>query len=748
MGSQQLNNNNNTQPPPPLRHFSLSSLSSQINKWGSTSRSTSPVKKRLLSPSPPSSSSMSKKRKKKQVELQCQDSTTVEKEEDEADDYIPWYKKYEPASLDEVVVHKQKLKDVKDVFESMLHSHISNDDADGYPRILLLTGPSGSSKSTLIKQLAKELIPKYRNTNGLNSSGTISLMGKTRKPMEDVETNDIIEYSNDLLLNGMKTMDAFREFLNQCKYKCGNNLSVILIEDLPNVFHAETRYIFQKSLLEWLYSSDIKLPPLVICLTECEIERDNSYSSFTTSSFNIDSTFTAETVLGREILSHPRLKRIKFNSINRTLMKSHLMKLCEVNKELLIKNDKWKDRIRFIKDLISSNSTTGTGGNGDIRSGIASLEMWARSKSKTDDTSLLIDSTRESSISYFHGIGRIIYGSKDYKDDNEMINDLILNMKGMVGNDTFKLGLLENYGTFNKNKFDIKLASEIINSLSEGDTMNDVELFEYTLRKIRFEFHKMKKNDDSSYHHGKANFPREWKIRRLMNEFKIESEDFINVSLYKYNEVHQMNDIIYQYGYYGPFIRRIRNYKKKVLMHCLKNNGSSEMIKNMMDTLSVDDNIDLLRRIGGDIKVIDTEHYLISEDDTESQTRKSLDYLLRQRDYKLQKLIHMKEHNELKASHDGVDTRDDDTDRIDEKEKEEEEELLLNDRIEDSDSDETDIEVDFHRSNNAADDDADDDDDDESFYEMLSQKAPRTNHTSNIQHINDESLSDSDIENL
>ncbi|ODV62418.1 Rad24p ASCRUDRAFT_74800, partial [Ascoidea rubescens DSM 1968] len=64
-------------------------------------------------------------------------------------------------------------------------------------------------------------------------------------------------------------MKSFPEFLNSIKYRVNNNLSVILIEDLPNIFHKQTREIFQNSLIQWLnIDSNQNLPPIIISISE------------------------------------------------------------------------------------------------------------------------------------------------------------------------------------------------------------------------------------------------------------------------------------------------------------------------------------------------------------------------------------------------------------------------------------------------------------------------------------------------
>lgn len=673
----------------------LSSLSSQISKWN-TSRSNSPVKKVV-------------NQKNRQTNQSQQsnpatllDATTNQDNVDEI--YRPWYDKYSPTSLEDVAMHKRKLKDVAEELESMINGHSPN-------RILLLTGPSGSSKSTVIKQLSKKLIPFYRNEI---NSGLTSL---------NLEKPEYIEYQNDTVLNDVSTIDHFKHFLNQAKYKISSNLSLILIEDLPNVFHLETRIAFRRALLEWLYDSDVQLPPLVISLTECEIENDQANFK----SFNIDTTFTAETVLGKEILSHSGLKRIKFNPINATLMKCHLTNICLQNKNILVNNGKWPLRDVFIRELSLSS--------GDLRSAISTLEFWS-----TSNVDILMF-TRKEAISYFHGIGKIIHGSREIADDNEMINNLFLTSKDLLLNDNFKLGLLENYGIANKGKFLLEDAVQITDGLSQSDILkNNIESVEYAARKVRYISGNRNIQDSL---HGKASFPREWKIRKLQDEFKLRSEDFTNISIYKYRQPQLLKNIALYDGFYAPKIRKQRNYKKKALEFYLTgllehDEKRLQILDSNKETFEVDESIDIYERIGNDINFISGEEKIVATEGEEENgiTKRSIDYIRMKKDQNLQRLIETYNQDDFYESY---------MDKIDKQ-------MFENDPIldDDDDDDESDCETneDIHligeiksKTGNSSILDEDD-----SILEYLSQKPPR--FTKEKLPFTSESLSDSDLENL
>ncbi|CCK71248.1 Rad24p KNAG_0G01910 [Huiozyma naganishii CBS 8797] len=525
---------------------------------------------------------------------------------------LPWYEKHAPLVMSDVAIHQRKLKDVETVLQDMLSSGCEG------TRLLLLTGPSGSSKSTIAKVLANRLV---RNERELLCAATKSEFALNKRA--------IVEYENSLSLTDLGQMSQFKEFLKSCKYCVGpSNLSVILVEDLPNVFHAETRRLFQRAIEEWLYSPDTRLPPLVICLTECEIETDSN--AMNQQNFSVDTSFTAQTVFTSHILNHPRLKQIKFNPINKTLMRRTLGNICMRERDTLQRNGKWAYRNKYIGKLAEEM--------GDLRAAIATLEFWCGTKSNRID---LIP--KKKSVSYFHAIGKVIHGSQDTVDDEVMVTELIDTTRGTVSNDTFKLGLLENYSSHNSGELSLRSALDISNALSLSDCMRSTpESLEYSIRKVRGTLRRAR---DTGRRHSTLTFPREWKYVRNMKLFRIESDDYINVSFYKYGRPVLYKDIVAELGYYGPLIRKQQSYKKKSMMcyvDSLPPTQRDAVLLKSKSICQVDDAVDVTGRLGGDIRVVGaeakTEYEMSSVDDHELSLERSVAKLMMAKQGKLRRL--------------------------------------------------------------------------------------------------------------
>lgn len=368
-------------------------------------------------------------------------ATSAPQKRPRPDTSLQWIDKYEPTRVEDLCLNPRKLREVSDVLESMIAGKLGC-------RLLVLSGPAGSSKSTSVKLLAK----KHLQERSARTGGSMS-----------TSANSIIEYF-DSKIEDTYQKDQFRDFMDGCKFLVGNNLSVILIEDLPNIFYNETLYEFRDCLRNWVFSdANLHLPPVVLCLLE--IERNQSGEPGQKAYYNIENNLTVETLLGRDFFNlgaaQGTIKRIKFLPIAKTFMKKTLNKI--ISKELQVFGSaKKKDLDEFLNGIIET---------GDIRSLICNLQFWSM-------YGLHSPSDRENQISLFHAVGKVIHSSSKFAGLDEQQSDA-LSIK-MVADaysnfSLLHLTLLENYQIVNGADYDVNIAAQVVDSLSINDTLEGVE---------------------------------------------------------------------------------------------------------------------------------------------------------------------------------------------------------------------------------------------------------------------------------
>ena len=401
---------------------------------------------------------------------------------------LQWTEKYRPTSSSQVCINPRKAKEIRDALGSMINGELR-------VRFLALTGPSGSSKSTLVKCLSKELV-----------GGKI---GKRQSAQDFLETADleVVEYLESELLN-IPQPDHFSDFLDGCRYRVGLNLAVILIEELPNVFHPKTLESFRRSLALWIYSS-AELPPLVLCLTEVEIQSEDRNKSF----YNIENNLTLETLLGSELLrttiASGLVQRIKVLPVAKTFLKKTLGHI--VASEKLRIPPSLTDQV--FQPMYES---------GDIRSLICNLQFWAMLPLFMKVSALV----RENHISLFHAIGKVIHSSSKFAGLDEDTNDYLSIQEVFDGYNNIgllHLALLENYAVYNDLQFDISVAAKIVDKLSLNDTFPE-SIQDFGLRAVRSELRSVGETPGKTQ---PMKFPRHFKMLREANKVQRDILDYV-----------------------------------------------------------------------------------------------------------------------------------------------------------------------------------------------------------------------------
>lgn len=392
-----------------------------------------------------------------------------------------WIEKYTPLEPKDICINPRKLNEVSHTLKLMISG-------DSLFKLLVVTGPSGCSKSTTIKLLSETLVADYKRAIFPNISDN-SFAG-----------NGWVEYLETSSPHSLQSL-SFQEFLSDAKYRTGANLSVIIIEELPNIFHLQTLENFRNGLKQWLHIES-PLPPLVLCITEVEVQQELLSKIY----FDVNSSITAETLLGPQILGlKSSVKQIKFGPIAYTFMKKTLTNIVMKEKDVF-REIPSEPLQKFIGNLISS---------GDIRSAVCNLQIWAKRFSNINFYSF----SKESHLNLFHALGKVIYSSSKYKslDDDEKnylsVNEVLESYNNVS---LLNLSILENFASYNSSDFDLEIASSIIDSLSIGDVLGELdEGRQYGIRSVR---RYMSLIPHRGAQKGSFNFPRHFKMLKAFND--------------------------------------------------------------------------------------------------------------------------------------------------------------------------------------------------------------------------------------
>lgn len=446
-------------------------------------------------------------------------------EQNHRGDQVSWIEKYGPRTSLEICINPRKLKELREILEPMVNGSLAC-------RLVMVTGPAGCGKSTVVKCLGNELVERREGT-----SGSFKHPGRSH---EGVFPNVIEYFDSDL--QDVSHVGHFSEFLDACRYRVGSNLAVIVVEELPNVFHQETLLNFRNCIKSWLYSPGI-LPPLVICLTEVEIEGESAHKGY----YNIENSLTAETLLGRDLLTQGVragvVKRVKFLPIAKTFMKKTISKIIQ------------KEKVRIPQDkqeLVFASLYE----SGDIRALLSNLQFWSRTGFL--DASV---SGKENQISLFHAVGKVVHSSAKYADMDEDASDsfsirAVLDSYSNFG--LLHLALLENYQIYGGLQYDINVAANLVESLSISDTLGSLEeSHEYGIRAVRHQLRNVGENRGRTQ---PMKFPRHFKMLKAANKVKREVGSY---SRYIGNCRISFDDVNLLDGYFVPTIYNSFSYKLK-----------------------------------------------------------------------------------------------------------------------------------------------------------------------------------------
>ncbi|KIL95151.1 hypothetical protein FAVG1_02083 [Fusarium avenaceum] len=348
------------------------------------------------------------------------------------DDTRPWSERFGPRNLDELVVHKKKVSDVRRWLEDVIAGRMRQ-------RLLILKGAAGSGKTTTMRLLTGDMgceLLEWRNPAGSSGLGFVSA---------SAQFQEFLGRGGKFGALDTDSPETSTQSSSQVARK-SDSKRVILIEEFPNTFSKSSTALtsFRNTISQYLADNTPSLStfgkpsqqepvtPVVMVISETHL---------TTTSASADS-FTAHRLLGPEILQHPGVGMIEFNAIAPSL----LLKALElvVQKEARKSGRRKTPGPQVLKQL---------GEIGDIRNAVSSLEFlclkgdegdWGNKVVFTKQTkgvkdgikltqgeeeSLELISQREASLGIFHAIGKVVYNKRD---DTAPRNDTVENLPSFL----------------------------------------------------------------------------------------------------------------------------------------------------------------------------------------------------------------------------------------------------------------------------------------------------------------------------
>ncbi|KAL8868464.1 MAG: hypothetical protein Q9174_004975, partial [Haloplaca sp. 1 TL-2023] len=335
------------------------------------------------------------------------------------DDSRPWADRYGPTSIEELAVHKKKVVDVRDGLQKVLEGRSKK-------RLLILKGASGVGKTATLSTLALDMgFEVMEWTNPAVSDFSTGNYVSTFSQFED-----FLERSgkfSSLQVGGKTDGDGVRDPPTSANHDSASSKKVILVEEFPNVFTSSSNALqsFRSTMLRYLTASQKVSPlssksnasiPLVLIITE----------TASTNTTSLSDAFSAHSLLGPSILTHPSTTIIEFNPIAPTFITKAL-------NLVLQKEARHSGRRRIPSPSVLKQLSE----VGDVRSAIGSLEFLCLRGRDQDDwggrvaskgkkgvktaaamtdmerRSLELVTQREASLGLFHAVGKVVYNKRE-----------------------------------------------------------------------------------------------------------------------------------------------------------------------------------------------------------------------------------------------------------------------------------------------------------------------------------------------
>lgn len=366
-----------------------------------------------------------------------------------------WTSKYKPQNASQIAISPKKYQEI---YSTLLEACTT-----AIGRVVIISGPAGSSKTTSLNQAIFDISENL------------------------LKSQKIIEWANPAFISGVPAPQAFYKAVSEFMYlRQDDLLRLVTIEDMPNIMHGDTRKWFRQAVEEYLnYDPAYKMVPLVFVISENENNESQSYAE----------SYTVESIFARELLNHPKVRRVKVSTVAKSFMKKPLLEilLAEAGaKHVTVSSTKSISRkLTLAPKSVYSSCLEVAYVLGDIRSAINALEFFHRSAL----TNTTADYIRPDQVSFFRAMGRVFYGTK--KDTSDIDHDVIGGLLTQWGDDLGARNNIVDYlfalGVKMGGNNDITFVQEVsetssIGAVNTSGRLSSGDSIEFLLRMLHYLF--------------------------------------------------------------------------------------------------------------------------------------------------------------------------------------------------------------------------------------------------------------------
>ncbi|KAJ2619771.1 RFC checkpoint protein Rad17 [Coemansia sp. RSA 1358] len=421
-----------------------------------------------------------------------------------------WWQRYEPCSVEELALHSAKIAQVKGWLEMAINAAAGTDSSQGPSifRILVLEGPPGACKSTCVRVLAKELeldIVEWINPLDLRASTAAQL------EMEDDPVSIVRQFEDFLLraekYSGLALYDtADRHDAEEAKRLAFSRHKIILVDDLPNILHRDTRESFRVALQRFISIPAHCSFPMVIVVSECfgmqqvledEAPRQRGRRLHDNAESNAEATvWSASDVIPSVVYNSVFCHSIKFNPVAPTIATKGLRRI------LQLRSGRGSQKsIKLAQQQTDMIKAISNECQGDFRLAVTMLQLSQAAAENTDAgkkrrrgqagavTGIIDNNGKQraggacrSALDMFHALGKVLYAKREAtkssngvsadgnmmrekleSDPDEILDRLPVDLS------TFGLFVHENYTDFCSGIDEAAAAAEYF---SEGDALS------------------------------------------------------------------------------------------------------------------------------------------------------------------------------------------------------------------------------------------------------------------------------------